>query len=114
MITAARAVAAQFLCFGFPRPIMPVIRPYEGVGNFVQDRVSNFWLGVQERKVPAQPDRACAVLAETESTHGSVELKMPMGQTVFGHQLLSEGFGVLEDHSFILISFFLNQAAPKV
>jgi hypothetical protein len=80
----------------------------------VEDCVSDFWFGVQERKFPAQRDRPNAVHAETEPTHGSVELKMPMGQTVSGHQLLSEGFGVLENHSFILISFFLNQAALKV
>jgi len=84
------------------------------VSNFVQDCVSDFWLKVQEGKSLAQRDRANAVYAETEPTHGLVELKMPMRQTVLGHQLLSEGFGVLEDHSFILISFFLNQAAPKV
>jgi hypothetical protein len=91
-----------------------VIPSYEGVCDFVEDRVSDFWLKVQEGKSLAQRDRANAVHAETEATHGPVKLKVPIGQTVFGHQLLSEGFGVLEDHSFILISFFLNQAAPKV
>jgi hypothetical protein len=93
---------------------MPVIRPYEGMCDLVEDCVSDLGLGVQEGEFPAQRDRSNAVHAETEATHGPVELKVPMGQTVFGHQLLGEGFGVLEDHSFILISFFLNQAAPKV
>lgn len=113
-IAAAGAVAAEFLCFGFPHSVVPVIRSYECVRDFVEDCVSDFWLKVQEGKSLAQCDRANAVHAETKATHGPVKLKVPMGQTVFGHQLLSEGFGVLEDHSFILISFFCNQAALKV
>ena len=31
-------------------------------------------------------------------THGPVELEMPMGQTVLGHQPLSEKFGIVENH----------------
>jgi hypothetical protein len=111
-IAAAGAVAAEFLCFGFPHSVVPVIRSYECVRDFVEDCVSDFRLKVQEGKSLAQRDRANAVHAETEATHGPVKLKV--GQTVFGHQLLSEGFGVFENHSFIVISFFLNQAAPKV
>ena len=78
---------------------MTVIRPHECVGNLVQYRVPYFWLGVQQGKFLAQSDRANAVHAEAEPTHGPIELKVPMGQTVFGHQLLSEGFGVFENHS---------------
>jgi hypothetical protein len=96
-IAAAGAVAAEFFCFGFPHSVVPVIRSYECVCDFVEDCVSDFWLKVQEGKSLAQRDRANAVHAETEATHGPVKLKVPMGQTVFGHQLLSEGFGVLED-----------------
>jgi hypothetical protein len=77
---------------------MPVIRAHECVSDFVEDRVPYFWLGVQEGKFLAQRDGATAVHAEAEPTHGPVEFKIPMGQTVFGHQLLSEGFGVFENH----------------
>jgi hypothetical protein len=85
---------------------MPVIRPLECVGNFVQDRVPYFWLGVQQGKFLAQGDRVCAVLAETEPTDRPIKLKIPMGQTVFGHQLLSEGFGVFENHSDCLAAIY--------
>jgi hypothetical protein len=85
-----------------------VARPYEGVSNLVQDRVSDLWLRVQEREFPAQSDRACAVLAGTESTHGSVELEVPMGQIVFGHQLARDCFGVFENHRLIELSFIFR------
>jgi hypothetical protein len=91
-----------------------VARPYEGVSNLVQDRVSDLWLRVQEREFPAQSDRACAVLAGTESTHGSVELEVPMGQIVFGHQLARDCFGVFENHRLIELSFlFLFRLETK-
>jgi len=98
-VAATRAVAAQFLCFFFPRSAMTVVGPHEGVSNFVQDRVSDFGLGVQERKFPAQGDRGCAVLTDTEPPHGAVECKVPVAQTMSGHQLLREGFRVFENHS---------------
>jgi hypothetical protein len=78
------------------------------MSDFVEDRVSDFLLGVQDGKFLAQSDHANAVHAETKPTHGPVELKVPMGQTVFGHQLLSQRFGVFEGHRFILLLFFLD------
>jgi len=70
------------------------------MSNLVQDRVSHFWLGVQQGELLAQGDRANAVHTEPEATYGSIKLKVPIGQTVFGHQLKSEGLGVFENHSF--------------
>jgi hypothetical protein len=45
-ITAARAIAAQFLCLGFPHSAVTVIGSYEGMCNFVEDRISDFWLRI--------------------------------------------------------------------
>jgi hypothetical protein len=39
-ITAAGAIASQFLCFGFPHSVVPVIRSYECVPDFVEDCVT--------------------------------------------------------------------------
>jgi hypothetical protein len=64
----------------------------------MENSVSHFRLGVQERESPAQRDRVSAIHAETEPTHCPVELKTPMGQTVTGHQLMSESFGVFGNH----------------
>jgi len=85
-----------------------VIRSRQRVRDFVQYRVSDFGLGVQEREFPAQRDGACAVLADTESTHRSVELEVPMGQIVFGHQLARDCFGVFENHRLIELSFIFR------
>jgi hypothetical protein len=91
-----------------------VIRSRQRVRDFVQYRVSDFGLGVQEREFPAQRDGACAVLADTESTHRSVELEVPMGQIVFGHQLARDCFGVFENHRLIELSFlFLFRLETK-
>jgi hypothetical protein len=78
------------------------------VSNLVRDRVSDLWLRVQEREFPAQGDRACAVLAGTESTHGTVKLEVPMGEIVFAHQLAGEGLGVFQDHRGFVMQFFFR------
>jgi hypothetical protein len=40
---------------------MTVIRSDEGVRNFVEDSVSDFWFGVQEGEFLAQRDRAKSI-----------------------------------------------------
>jgi hypothetical protein len=71
---------------------------------FVKDCVSDFRLGVQETELFAEGDRPTAVHTKAEPTHRPVELKVPTGQTVIGHQSVGEGFGVFEDRRLLLLA----------
>jgi hypothetical protein len=78
-----------------------VVWAHQRVRDFVQDRVSDLGLRVQEREFPAHGDGACAVLTGTESTHSTIKLEVPMREIVFGHQPVGESLGVFQDHRLI-------------
>jgi hypothetical protein len=78
--------------------VMRVIRPHQRMCNLMKDRVPDVRLGIQQRKFPAQRDRASAIFADTEPANRPVKLKVPMGKAVSGQQPAGKCFGVFENH----------------
>jgi len=87
---------------------MAMLWSHKGVRDFVQDRVSDLGLGVQQRELLAESDRVSPVYTDTEPPHGAVKPKMPMGETVLGHQPQGEIFGVVQDHWQIVCQRYNN------
>lgn len=67
----------------------------------VQDRVSDFKLGVQFGEVTGEADGVPPVGAVAKPGFGVVELEGPSDQAMFLHQFVCEGFGITQFHTFI-------------
>src|SRR5690606_4885292 len=68
-----------------PLPAVPGIGA-QGMGDFVQNRVSDLLYSVEEREVPAEGDGLLAEPARPEPPPRVIKGKGPAGQAVLGHQ----------------------------
>src|SRR5262245_48978616 len=79
-----------------PHPIVPMVRPNQGVRNLVQNGVLNLLPGVVSiNEVNGQLNSPTGVHAEPHGLFPTIEAKVPVAEPVLGHQLNREFLGLL-------------------
>jgi len=80
----------DFPALGLPDLIMVVLRTCQGVGNFMQNGVTNILVAVHRNQVNAQFDSAglgsSRIDADTGTANVLVESERPPGETVLSHE----------------------------
>lgn len=84
-VTAPGAVAAEEPCASSPGFVVSVVRTHDGMGDFVEDGIPYFGLGVEKSESLAQCDRFAPVDTGAKSPYRSVEPEMPLRQSVVTH-----------------------------
>src|SRR5437879_4238921 len=68
---------ADLQAFPLPNGIMPVTRPDQGVGNFVQDRVENFIWSIPLDQMDRQFNGLAVIQAQPQRSLAAVEAERP-------------------------------------
>ena len=94
----AAGVAADAQRLALPHRAVACLEPHKRMSDLVEDNIPHFALFIEFSELATEADVPLAVLAQTETYYGVVELKGPVVEAVLIHELASEAVCVVGVH----------------